>query len=234
MIKHQLVPAKNWIIENQNKSGSINWDHRGKCDPWDHCECLIALAIYEEWDAFNKGIEWFFKNLNADGEIAPEFINEKVTKNHFESHHSPYIFLPLYQKFLIDNDIDYLLKYKKEIQDIYNSTLTFADSDGFLFWAKDKDGFSDNPKFTCLVADINNSVVGMALFYGRYSTWKGRTLHLEDLIVKKAFRGKGIGKKLYRKFIQIAKVENVRRAEWVALDWNINAIKFYKNSCVGF
>lgn len=64
-----------------------------------------------------------------------------------------------------------------------------------------KDGFSDNPKFTCLVADINNSVVGMALFYGRYSTWKGRTLHLEDLIVKKAFRGKGIGKKLYRKFI---------------------------------
>ena len=91
MIKHQLVPAKNWIIENQNKSGSINWDHRGKCDPWDHCECLIALAIYEEWDAFNKGIEWFFKNLNADGEIAPEFINEKVTKSHFESHHSPYI-----------------------------------------------------------------------------------------------------------------------------------------------
>ena len=45
MIKHQLVPAKNWIIENQNKSGSINWDHRGKCDPWDHCECLIALSL---------------------------------------------------------------------------------------------------------------------------------------------------------------------------------------------
>ena len=67
MIKDQLVPAKDWIIENQNKSGSIYWDHRGKCDPWDHCECLIALAIYEEWDAFNKGIEWFFKNLNADG-----------------------------------------------------------------------------------------------------------------------------------------------------------------------
>ena len=44
MIKDQLVPAKDWIIENQNKSGSICWDHRGKCDPWDHCECLIALA----------------------------------------------------------------------------------------------------------------------------------------------------------------------------------------------
>ena len=106
MIKHQLVPAKDWIIENQNKSGSIYWDHRGKCDPWDHCECLIALAIYEEWDAFNKGIEWFFNNLNAEGEIASEFINGKVSKGYTESHHAPYVFLPLYQKFLIDNDID--------------------------------------------------------------------------------------------------------------------------------
>ena len=147
-IKDQLVPAKDWIIENQNKSGSINWDHRGKCDPWDHCECLIALAIYEEWDAFNKGIEWFFKNLNAEGEIASEFINEKVTRDHSESHHAPYVFLPLYQKFLIDSDVDYLVKYKKELQAIYKSTLDFADSDGFLFWAKDKDGFSDNSLIT--------------------------------------------------------------------------------------
>jgi len=92
------------------------------------------------------------------------------------------------------------------------------------------DGFCNNPKFRCLVAEIKNKVVGMALFYGRYSTWKGRTLHLEDLVVKKAFRGKGIGKKLYKKFIEIAKEENVMRAEWVALDWNVNAIKFYKNS----
>ena len=92
------------------------------------------------------------------------------------------------------------------------------------------DGFCNNPKFRCLVAEIKNKVVGMALFYGRYSTWKGRTLHLEDLIVKKAFRGKGVGKKLYKKFIKIAKKEDVMRAEWVALDWNVNAIKFYKNS----
>ena len=93
-----------------------------------------------------------------------------------------------------------------------------------------KDGFCNNPKFRCLVAEIKNKVVGMALFYGRYSTWKGKTLHLEDLVVKKAFRGKGIGKKLYKKFIEIAKEEDVMRAEWVALDWNVNAIKFYKNS----
>ena len=92
------------------------------------------------------------------------------------------------------------------------------------------DGFCDNPKFRCLVAEINKKVVGMALFYGRYSTWKGETLHLEDLIVKKKFRGQGIGKELYKNFIEIAKEEGVRRAEWVALDWNVNAIKFYKNS----
>tara|TARA_Y100000768_G_scaffold332433_1_gene272069 strand:- start:3589 stop:4071 length:483 start_codon:yes stop_codon:yes gene_type:complete len=92
------------------------------------------------------------------------------------------------------------------------------------------DGFCDNPKFRCLVAEKNKKVVGMALFYGRYSTWKGKTLHLEDLIVKQKFRGQGIGKQLYKKFIKIAQEEGVRRAEWVALDWNINAIKFYKNS----
>ena len=51
-----------------------------------------------------------------------------------------------------------------------------------------------------------------------------------NLIVKKKFRGQGIGKKLYKKFIEIASQEGVRRAEWVALDWNVNAIKFYKNS----
>ena len=92
------------------------------------------------------------------------------------------------------------------------------------------DGFCDDPKFRCLVAEKNKKVVGMALFYGRYSTWKGKTLHLEDLIVKKKFRGQGIGKELYKKFIEIAQNEGVRRAEWVALDWNIKAIKFYKNS----
>ena len=92
------------------------------------------------------------------------------------------------------------------------------------------DGFCDNPKFRCLVAEKNKKVVGMAFFYGRYSTWKGKTLHLEDLIVQKKFRGQGIGKELYKKFIEIALDEGVRRAEWVALDWNTNAIKFYKNS----
>ena len=92
------------------------------------------------------------------------------------------------------------------------------------------DGFCENPKFSCLVAEKRKKVVGMAIFYGRYSSWKGKTLHLEDLIVKKKFRGHGIGKELYKKFIEIAHEEGVRRAEWVVLDWNVSAIKFYKDS----
>ena len=76
--------AKDWIISNQTESGKINWDEKGKCDPWDHCECLIALAICEEWHAFELGVEWFFSNLNQDGLIPPEFQNNEVSHNHFE------------------------------------------------------------------------------------------------------------------------------------------------------
>jgi len=56
-----------------------------------------------------------------------------------------------------------------------------------------KDGYEEKTSFHVIVAEKNNDIVGMALFYPRYSTWKGRSLHLEDLIVKKEFRGKGIG-----------------------------------------
>ena len=77
-LKEQLIPAKDWILENQSKSGAIFWDEKGKCDPWDHCECLIALAIYEEWEAFDLGINWFFNNLDQNGFIPAEFKKEKV------------------------------------------------------------------------------------------------------------------------------------------------------------
>ena len=64
------------------------------------------------------------------------------------------------------------------------------------------DGFCDNPKFRCLVAEKNKKVVGMALFYGRYSTWKGKTLHLEDLIVKKNLEGKVLEKNFTRNLLK--------------------------------
>jgi len=95
--KHAFEEAKNWIIFNQSNDGRISWDDKGKCDPWDHCECLIALAIYEEWDAFDLGVDWFFNNLNDDGYIHPEFKGSEPVHDHYESHHAPYIILPLTQ-----------------------------------------------------------------------------------------------------------------------------------------
>ncbi|MCA1965176.1 MAG: GNAT family N-acetyltransferase [Flavobacterium sp.] len=92
------------------------------------------------------------------------------------------------------------------------------------------DGFSENPLFQCFVAEVENEIIGMALYYYRYSTWKGKTIHLEDLIVKENKRGTGAGFALYKEIIKQGKVENVRRIEWNVLDWNTPAIDFYEKS----
>ena len=94
----------------------------------------------------------------------------------------------------------------------------------------ERDGFGSNPLFHTFVAEINENIVGIALYYYRYSTWKGKTIHLEDLIVKENQRGSGVGFALYSKIIEQGKKDNVRRIEWAVLDWNIPAIEFYKKS----
>ena len=93
-----------------------------------------------------------------------------------------------------------------------------------------RDGFSRNPKFKCFVAESNNEIIGMALGYPRYSTWKGVTMHLEDLIVTKSRRGNGVGSLLFSKFINYAHSLKVKRIEWAVLDWNVNAIEFYEKN----
>ena len=93
-----------------------------------------------------------------------------------------------------------------------------------------RDGFSENPLFHCFVADIDQKIVGIALYYYRYSTWKGKTLHLEDLIVKESQRGTGIGFQLYSEIIRQGQRDQVRRIEWAVLDWNTPAIDFYKKT----
>ena len=93
-----------------------------------------------------------------------------------------------------------------------------------------RDGFSENPLFQCFVAEVDNEIIGMALYYYRYSTWKGKTIHLEDLIVKESKRGTGAGFALYKEIIKQGKAENVRRIEWNVLDWNTPAIDFYEKS----
>lgn len=92
----------------------------------------------------------------------------------------------------------------------------------------ENDGFSNQPKFTCFVAEIDNIVEGIALVYYRYSTWKGEVLHLEDLIVSEKYRGKGLGTQLLDTVIKYGKEKGVRRVSWEVLDWNEPAIAFYE------
>lgn len=94
----------------------------------------------------------------------------------------------------------------------------------------ERDGFGANPLFQTLVAESNGVIPGIALFYNRYSTWKGKTIHLEDLIVSEKYRGSGIGMKLYQAVMEEAKMQNVRRVEWNVLDWNTPAISFYEKT----
>lgn len=93
-----------------------------------------------------------------------------------------------------------------------------------------RDGFSENPLFQCFVAEVDGEIIGMALYYYRYSTWKGKTIHLEDLVVRENKRGTGAGFALYKEIIKQGKSENVRRIEWNVLDWNTPAIDFYEKS----
>jgi GNAT superfamily N-acetyltransferase len=93
-----------------------------------------------------------------------------------------------------------------------------------------RDGFQENPLFHTFVAELEGTIVGMALYYYRYSTWKGKTIHLEDLILKEKFRKQGIGFALYQKVIETGYNEGVRRIEWNVLDWNTPAIEFYQKT----
>lgn len=93
-----------------------------------------------------------------------------------------------------------------------------------------KDGFGKVPKFNFFVAQEDQEIIGLAFFYERYSTWKGRVLHLEDLIVTKSKRKSGVGKALYAEVLKYAYKNDYNRVAWEVLDWNRNAIQFYENS----
>jgi GNAT superfamily N-acetyltransferase len=93
-----------------------------------------------------------------------------------------------------------------------------------------RDGFGPNPLFNVFVAEVNQEIVGIALYYYRYSTWKGKTIHLEDLVVRDTMRGTGVGYALYSEIIKQGKKDQVRKVEWNVLDWNTPAIDFYEKS----
>lgn len=93
-----------------------------------------------------------------------------------------------------------------------------------------RSGFGESPMFNCFVAEVAGEIVGMALVYFRFSTWKGRVVHLEDLVVRESMRGKGVGEALYGKVMQYAQEQGVKRVQWEVLGWNEGAIKFYERS----
>jgi len=90
------------------------------------------------------------------------------------------------------------------------------------------DAFGENPIVEITVAEVDGSVVGAALFYEKYSTWKGRSVHLEDFVVHPSHRRRGIGSLLFEEMMRMASERNYARLDWQVLDWNESAIAFYQ------
>ena len=110
-----------------------------------------------------------------------------------------------------------LAEYEKAPDEV---TVTF---DHFV-----ESGFGEKPVWWAFVAEVDESVVGFALYYIRYSTWKGQRLYLEDILVNEPFRGKGIGKLLFDRLLKEVEEKKFSGMVWQVLDWNEPAINFYK------
>ena len=89
-------------------------------------------------------------------------------------------------------------------------------------------GFGEKPVWWAIVAESEDKIIGFALYYIRFSTWKGQRMYLEDLLVTEKMRGKGVGKLLFDELIKEAKEKNLSGIAWQVLDWNEPAINFYK------
>jgi GNAT superfamily N-acetyltransferase len=92
----------------------------------------------------------------------------------------------------------------------------------------ENDGFGPNAIYSAFVAEAECKVVGMALYYVKYSTWKGRCIYLDDIVVNEKYRRYGIGGKLFEEVVKVCQVMGARKMDWQVLDWNEPAIKFYK------
>ncbi len=95
-------------------------------------------------------------------------------------------------------------------------------------------GFGSNPVWWAFVAEVDGRVEGFALYYIRYSTWKGQRMYLEDILVTEQMRGKQLGKLLFDRLIVEAKEKNLKGMVWQVLEWNKPAINFYKKYNASF
>ena len=130
----------------------------------------------------------------------------------------------------IKEDIPQVLDLVKELAEYENALDKVSNTVERMV----KDGFGNNPVYNLFVAENNNQVTGIAITFFRYSTWKGKVLYLEDLVIKHQDRRKGIGKKLFEEVIKFAKKENCVGLSLQVLDWNESAINFYKKYNVDF
>jgi GNAT superfamily N-acetyltransferase len=96
------------------------------------------------------------------------------------------------------------------------------------------DGFGKDRIFYFLVAESNDEIVGLALYYFKYSTWKGKGIYLDDIVVTESHRRMGIGSMLLDELIRVADKQGAMKLEWQVLDWNVSAIDFYKKYKVNF
>ncbi|WP_353181970.1 GNAT family N-acetyltransferase [Parapedobacter lycopersici] len=116
-----------------------------------------------------------------------------------------------------------LAVYEKAPDEVTVSMAEFVDA-----------GFGDQPVWEAFVAEEDNQLVGMSLFYIRYSTWKGRRLYLEDIIVTENRRGSGIGRQLFERTLELCKERQYTGMVWQVLEWNEPAIKFYQKYGAAF
>ncbi|PTT41581.1 GNAT family N-acetyltransferase [Chryseobacterium sp. HMWF028] len=116
-----------------------------------------------------------------------------------------------------------LAEYEKALHEV---TVTLDD---FI-----QDGFGASPVWGAFVAEYESKIVGISLYYDRYSTWKGRRLYLEDLVVTERLRGKQIGKKLFDATLEYGKTNDYSGMVFQVLNWNEPAINFYKKYSTKF
>lgn len=109
-----------------------------------------------------------------------------------------------------------LAEYEKAPQEVSNTVEDMI-----------RDGFGEQPVFSCLVAEENGQILGMAIYHLKYSTWKGKGIYLDDIVVTEKRRGEGIGKLLFDAVLLEAKSTGAKQLHWQVLDWNEPAIRFY-------
>ena len=97
-----------------------------------------------------------------------------------------------------------------------------------------KDGFGPDPAFRLLVAESESGICGIAIYFIKYSTWKGKGVYLDDIVVSEPLRGRGIGRKLFDAVIDDCKSIGAKQLHWQVLDWNEPAIRFYQKYQASF